>query len=89
MDLPAQFQAFQDKEGRIVRLPAKHSKKQDLCLFLLGAFEEGVSYSEPEVTRILLQYVDDFAYVRRVLVNMGLLERDRYGRVYRRVSAAA
>jgi hypothetical protein len=84
-----EFNAYKNAEGRITRLPAKLSKKNKLSLALLEVFEFDVEYSEPELNEILKAYLDDFALVRRTLVDMGYLERDRYGRTYRRVAKAA
>ena len=80
------FSAYKDSEGRITRLPSKLSKKEKLSLELLEAFDCGVDYSEPELNAILKCYLDDFALVRRTLVELGHLERDRYGKVYKRVT---
>jgi hypothetical protein len=52
---------------------------------LLELFEPGIEYSEPQLNQMLKVYLDDFALVRRTLVEMGHLERDPYGRVYKRV----
>ena len=82
------FDAFKDSNGRITRLPAKLSRKNKLSIELLEAFEHGVTYTEPELNEILKAHLDDFALVRRTLVDMGLLERDAYGKQYRRVAAA-
>jgi hypothetical protein len=83
-----EFNAYKNQEGRITRLPAKLSKKNKLSLALLEVFEFDVEYSEPELNEILKTYLDDFALVRRTLVDMGYLERDRYGKSYRRVFRA-
>ncbi len=83
-----EFNAYKDVEGRITRLPAKLSKKNKLSLALLEAFEFDTHYSEPQLNEILKTYLDDFALVRRTLVEMGYLERDRYGKSYRRVVRA-
>lgn len=80
------FEAYKDADGRITRLPAKWTKKVKLSLALLEAFEFDVEYTEPELNEILKAYLDDFALVRRTLVDMGYLERDRYGKSYRRVA---
>lgn len=86
MSLPAAFRGYQDQSGRITRLPAKHSKKVQLCMAMLVLLDSEVEYTEKEINEIFLRYVDDFAFVRRTLADMGFLERDRYGRAYRRVS---
>lgn len=79
------FAAYKDSFGRITRLPAKLSRKNKLSLQLLEIFQPGVEYSEPELNEMLKAYLDDFALVRRTLVDMGYLQRDAYGKVYKRV----
>jgi hypothetical protein len=83
-----EFSAYKDSNGRITRLPSKLSKKDRLSLELLEAFEFGIEYSEPQLNEILKAYLEDFALVRRTLVEMGHLQRDPYGRVYKRVIPA-
>ncbi len=83
-----EFNSYKDAEGRIIRLPAKLSKKNKLSIALLDAFDFDTEYSEPQLNEILKTYLDDFALVRRTLVDMGYLERDRYGKSYRRVVRA-
>jgi hypothetical protein len=71
----------------ITRLPAKFSKKVELADWALGLFEVGNIYSEQQVNEIIGQYIADFALIRRLLVDDGKLERDAYGREYRRILA--
>lgn len=86
-DLSA-FRAFQNSEGVIERLPAKLSKRLELALLLVNVFESDRSYSEPEVNELLADYVLDFAFIRRTLVDLDRMSRDRYGHSYRRVAKA-
>ena len=79
------FETFQNADGRIERLPTKHSKKIQLCMELLKTFEFDRLYSDSEVRDLLLNYVDDYAFVRRTLVDMGYLHRDRYCLEYKRI----
>ncbi len=55
---------------------------------LLMIFQSGVDYSELELNEMLKIYLDDFPLVRRTLVDMGLLQRGGYGKVYTRVLIA-
>jgi hypothetical protein len=80
-----EFAAYLDASGRVSRLPSKLSRRDNLSLTLLELFEPGIEYSEPQLNQMLKVYLDDFALVRRTLVEMGHLERDPYGRVYKRV----
>ena len=84
MTIAAQFDVYRDRNGRISRLPAKHSKKIALCMEMLNEVEFGTEYSEPEINELFGAIVDDFAFVRRTLVDLGYLVRDAYGISYRR-----
>ncbi|MCW2737136.1 DUF2087 domain-containing protein [Nocardioides sp.] len=61
--------------GRIERVPARRKVRAAVLLEVLSRFEPGRDYSEPEVNEILLGVHDDFAYLRRELVNYRYLER--------------
>jgi hypothetical protein len=86
MALPDQFKNFQSPDGIIRRLPVRLSKKIALSEWALTLFEENRTYSEPEVNEIIGKYILDFALIRRMLVEAGKLERDKYGKEYRKVS---
>lgn len=86
MELPARFKVFTDSDGRITRLPVKLSKKSDLAYWLLELLEPGRVYSEKEITATFIEYVDDFALMRRLLVEDGKLLRDASGYEYRRAN---
>ncbi len=63
-------------DGRIERVPAKRKVRAAVLLEVVSRFEPGRDYSEPEVNEILLGVHDDFAYLRRELVNYRYLERE-------------
>ena len=87
MVLPDQFKNFQSPDGIIRRLPVRLSKKIALSEWALTLFEENRTYSEPEVNEIIGEYILDFALIRRMLIEAGKLERDKYGKEYRKVSS--
>ena len=62
-------------DGRIERVPARRKVRAAVLLEVVTRFEPGRDYSEPEVNRILLGVHEDFAYLRRELVNYRYLER--------------
>lgn len=68
---------FFDDKGRVTRLPVKMSKKIALSQWLLGLVEPGKRYTEKEISELFEQYVDDFALMRRMLVESGDLSRER------------
>jgi hypothetical protein len=63
-------------DGRIERVPAKRKVRAAVLLEVLSRFEPGRDYSEPEVNEVLLDVHEDFAYLRRELVNYHYLERE-------------
>lgn len=78
---------FTDETGRVATIPRKDIYRQALLRYATDRFEVSRTYTEQEVTFILLGIVDDHAWLRRMLVDLGYLERSDDGRVYRRVSA--
>lgn len=75
--IPTEFRSFANGEGRITRLPVRLSKKIALSKWLLCLVEPGRRYSEKEISDLFEQYVDDFALMRRMLVESGDLGRER------------
>ncbi|MDX2162487.1 MAG: metalloregulator ArsR/SmtB family transcription factor [bacterium] len=91
--LPASFSAA-DREllaqltfdGRLIQLPSlrKHPHKLALVMrWLTSLFTPDTDYSEGEVNARLQTVHEDSASLRRYLVDMRYLERDRAGRKYR------
>ena len=74
------LRAFLDADGRLVRMPAKHSKRLVVLNHVCHVFEPGVRYSEREVNALLRVFSDDYAMLRRYLVDEGFMARD--GGVY-------
>ena len=70
------LRTFLGEDGRIVSLPAKHSKRLVLLDHVARAFEIGVRYPERDVDAILRAFHDDHAALRRYLVDEGFLSRD-------------
>lgn len=62
-------------DGRIERIPARRKVRAAVLLEVVRRFEPGRDYSEPEVNEVLLGVHEDFAYLRRELVNYRYLER--------------
>lgn len=73
-------------DGRIERVPARRKARAAVLLEVLARFEPGRTYSEKEVNEVLLGVHEDFAYLRRELVNYHYLRRED-GR-YRTAAAA-
>lgn len=62
-------------DGRLAQVPAKRKTRAGALLEVLTRFEPGRVYAEPEVNQVLLEVHEDFAYLRRELVNYHYLER--------------
>jgi hypothetical protein len=78
---PAQLARFFRGE-RLERIPARASDRSALLVHLAGLFEPGREYSEADVNLVLARVHNDFATLRRYLIDAGLLAREN-GR-YRR-----
>lgn len=76
--------AFQQKvlrtffqHGRLVSVPAQLKKRRIVMQKLVEEFEPERDYAEREVNRILVDFHDDVAYLRRELVSQGLMAREK------------
>ena len=63
------------RAGRIVTVPAKRSRRLILLDHVAQRFEPGVQYPEGAVNRELRNLHEDYAAMRRYLVDEGFLER--------------
>jgi hypothetical protein len=70
------------ENGRIRTIPVRESQRRVVLEYLASRFDEGMDYTEREVNDILGEFNDDFASLRRYLVDEKLLTR-RAG-IYRR-----
>ena len=68
------LKTFLDGE-RIVQLPASEKKLLVVIKWLAGKFEEGVEYTEKQINEILTRYHEDYALLRRELVDCRYLAR--------------
>lgn len=84
MEAPAALRTLIGTDGRIARLPVKLSRKELLADWLLESVEFDREYTEKEINEIFLATVDDYALIRRMLVESGKLNRDAYGYSYHR-----
>ena len=64
------------KNGRLVIMPSKRSKLLLVLDHIAQDFELGRTYPEAEVNEVLLRYNDDFAALRRYLVDEGFMTRE-------------
>jgi ArsR family transcriptional regulator len=64
------------KHGRLTQIPAQLKKWQVILEKLVEEFEPERRYTELEVNRILLEFHEDVATLRRDLVDLGYMERE-------------
>jgi hypothetical protein len=72
----AVLRTFLDSDGRLLGMPAKMSKRRFVLEHVVCAFEPGVKYAELEVNAILRSFYDDYAALRRYLIDAGLMARE-------------
>jgi hypothetical protein len=78
---------FVDETGRVPELPARAGRRRHLLEYVTARFEPGREYREAEVNDLLGEIHDDYATLRRYLVDERLLERS--AGIYRRAPEAA
>lgn len=64
------------KNGRLRKIPSQLKKQKVVLEYIAGAFEPEQSYEEQEVNRILVDFNDDVAWLRRGLVEHKLMMRN-------------
>ncbi len=64
-------------DGRIATMPAKRTRRLVVLNHVAQLFEVGVRYPEGEVNLKLRRLYDDYAALRRYLVDEGFLGRDQ------------
>jgi len=64
------------RDGRLVLMPTKRSKLLVVLDHLAQQFEPGRKYTEAEVNETLQRFHDDYAALRRYLVDEGFLSRE-------------
>lgn len=69
------------KHGRLKQIPSQKKKQQIVLAQIAREFEPARDYDEMEVNRILIEFHDDVAWMRRALIEFKLIERDK--RIYR------
>jgi hypothetical protein len=65
------------RNGRLTEIPAKESKRRIVLERIALEFEPGVHYDEKTVNAIVGRFFNDYAALRRYLVDEGFLDRDR------------
>ncbi|HEP1834158.1 TPA: DUF2087 domain-containing protein [Streptococcus suis] len=71
-------------QATILVIPKKLKSKQVLFAYLQEELaKKGSTFTEKEVNAFLAEVYDDYAILRRYMVDYGYLSRDQYGLEYR------
>ncbi len=65
------------KSGRLETIPARVTDRRAVLEHIAARFDRERTYDEDEVNRLLHPVHNDFATLRRYLVDAGLLRRDK------------
>ena len=71
------------KHGRLTQIPSQLKKRMVVLEKMVQEFEPGRRYSEQEVNQLLLEFHEDVAFLRRELVDQGLMDRTNRGVYWR------
>ena len=75
-------------DGRLVRLPAKYTKRKEILRYLaMRDFQRHIWYSEAEINEVVKTWCEgaeatDFVSVRRHLIDYQILDREDGGRYW-------
>lgn len=64
------------RHGRLVQIPAQQKKKLIILEEIVKVFIPGEKYDEWDVNKMLVDFNEDVASLRRYLVEFGLMDRD-------------
>jgi DNA-binding transcriptional ArsR family regulator len=64
------------RHGRLKQIPAQNKKQRIILEHIAQEFEPGREYDEMEVNRILIEFNDDVAWLRRGLVEHKIINRE-------------
>ena len=73
-----------DGQFTITQWPSKMKKRVCLIYLISEFFNMDITYSERDVNNILKPIYVDYVMLRRFLIDLNLLIRDDYGKVYQR-----
>ncbi len=70
------------KNDKIVNIPRSEKKKIIILQYLVQKFERNKKYTEVEVNEVIKQMNEDFASLRRYLIQYGFMARENNGSIY-------
>ncbi len=83
-ELPPTLSPFVDAKGRFTAWPVKQRLQRQAIAYLATKFQAGVIYNEGDVNELLMFWhtFRDWARLRRMLYDLGYLDRDPAGTAY-------
>jgi predicted transcriptional regulator len=79
---------YLNEDGTIRQLPTNQRKLDVVLRYIVEQFESGRIYSEKEVNTVIGALNEDISGLRRDLVSVGYMDRERDGSAYWRVDQA-
>lgn len=76
------IETHMDDSGALKSYPAKEKKKIIVLEEIVKNFSKGKIYSEKEINRVLKRIYEDYATIRRALIEYGFMERTNDGNSY-------
>jgi hypothetical protein len=71
------LRAYISRDGTLKSIPSQQKKLVVILTYIAKDFEPGVKFPEVQVNKILGRYHDDYAALRRYMVDNGLLQREK------------
>jgi len=71
------------EHGKLKTIPAQLKKKSIILSEIVKSFEQDKNYTEKEVNLIIANYHDDFATIRRYMIEFKLMQRENG--IYKRI----
>lgn len=73
---------YMNENGALKTYPSKEKKKIIVLEEIAKNFSKGKHYSEKEINRIIKRIHEDYATIRRALIEYGFLDRNNTGTDY-------
>lgn len=69
---------------KLIKIPKKQNSKLEVFKIIYNQLENK-EYTEMEINEELKKYFDDYALLRRYMIDFKFLNRDKYGKKYCKV----
>lgn len=69
---------------KLIKIPKKQNSKLEVFKIIYNRLENK-EYTEMEINEELKKYFDDYALLRRYMIDLKFLKRDKYGKKYCKV----